>query len=61
MPGYEFNTWFGFLAAKATPAAIVERLAETTDLILRRPEVQASLSSQGADPVGGGQPNSTVC
>ena len=51
--GYEFNTWFGFLAPKGTPAGIVERLAETTDQILRRPDVQASFAGQGADPVGG--------
>ena len=51
--GYEFNTWFGFLAPKGTPAVIVDRLAETTDRILRRPEVQKSLADQGADPVGG--------
>ncbi len=52
--GYEFNTWFGFLAGRGTPPAIVDRLAETTDLILRRPEVRDSFSNQGADPVGGG-------
>jgi len=51
--GYEFNTWFGFLAPKGTPAGIVDRLADTSNLILRRPEIQDSFSGQGADPEGG--------
>ena len=51
--GYEFNTWFGFLAPKGTPADVVGRLADATDRILRRPEISDSLARQGADPVGG--------
>jgi len=51
--GYEFNTWFGFLAPKATSAGIVDRLSDTTNLILLRSEIQDSFSGQGADPVGG--------
>lgn len=52
--GYEFNTWFGFLVPQSTPREIVKRLADATDALLRRPDVKASLSKQGADPVGGG-------
>ena len=51
--GYEFNTWFGFLAPKGTPADVVSRLAESVDQILRRPDVSTSFAKQGADPVGG--------
>lgn len=51
--GYEFNTWFGFLAPKGTSADIVGRLADATDRILKRPEVKDSLARQGAEPVGG--------
>lgn len=51
--GYEFNTWFGFLAPKGTPFDIVVRFADSVDQILRRPEVKNSFAKQGADPVGG--------
>ena len=51
--GYEFNTWFGFLAPKGTPADIVGRFADSVDQILRRPDVSAMFAKQGADPVGG--------
>ena len=52
--GYEFNTWFGFLVAKGTPADIIARLADATDRVLRKPEIRAMMIQQGADPVGGG-------
>lgn len=51
--GYEFNTWFGFLAPKGTPFDIVVRFADSVDQILRRPEVKNSFAKQGADPIGG--------
>jgi len=54
VPGYEFNTWFGFLVAKGTPADIVARLADATDRALKKPEIRDVMSKQGADPVGGG-------
>lgn len=53
VPGYDFNTWFGFLAPKGTSSDIVSRFAESVDQILRRPEVKNSFARQGADPVGG--------
>jgi tripartite-type tricarboxylate transporter receptor subunit TctC len=51
--GYEFNTWFGFLAPQGTSRAVVGRLAQATNEILRKPEMREKLMSQGADPVGG--------
>lgn len=51
--GYEFNTWFGFLAPKGTPRAVVDRLAAATNEILRKPEIREKLKAQGADPAGG--------
>ena len=50
---YEFNTWFGLLAPKGTPSAIVGRFAERVDEILRRPEVRDSFAKQAAEAVGG--------
>ncbi|HZP86425.1 MAG TPA: tripartite tricarboxylate transporter substrate binding protein [Burkholderiales bacterium] len=51
--GYEFNTWFGFLAPKGTPPAVTERLVRATNEALRSPAMRESLKKQGADPVGG--------
>ncbi len=51
--GYEFNTWFGFLAPTGVPRGIVDRLAAAANEVLRKPEMRDKLKAQGADPVGG--------
>jgi tripartite-type tricarboxylate transporter receptor subunit TctC len=52
LPGYEANTWIGVLAPAATPREIVNRLNAELVKILKVPEIQERLSSQGAEPVG---------
>ena len=48
--------WIGFMAPKATPPAIVERLNRTIIEILSRPEIKATWTKQGAVPLTMTQP-----
>jgi tripartite-type tricarboxylate transporter receptor subunit TctC len=52
LPGYEANTWIGLLAPAGTSREIVNRLNAELVKILKIPEIQERLSSQGAEPVG---------
>jgi tripartite-type tricarboxylate transporter receptor subunit TctC len=51
LPGYEFVTWFGVLAPKGTPAAIVEKLVKQIHAMQDDPEVQKKLSTAGLEPL----------
>jgi len=53
LPGYNASGWYGFFAPAATPKPIVSRLNAEAVKALRMPEVVRTLSSQGAEPVGG--------
>lgn len=53
VPGYEFNTWFAFLAPRGTPKDAIDRLSRATNEALIDPDMRAKLKKQGADPVGG--------
>ncbi len=50
--GYEASTWYGVLAPKATPRAIVMKLHDEIVAILKLPEVKDRLLNEGAEPVG---------
>jgi len=50
--GFESSTWYGVLAPKATPRAVVMRLNGEIVAILRLPEVKDRLLAEGAEPVG---------
>jgi tripartite-type tricarboxylate transporter receptor subunit TctC len=50
IPGYESLAWYGFIAPRGTPRAIIERLSSEVATILRRSDVIESMSVQGADP-----------
>ena len=52
LPGYEANTWIGVLAPAGTPREIINQLNGHIVKILRMPDIQERLSSQGAEPVG---------
>ena len=49
--GYELISWYGVLAPRRTPAAIVEKLSSELMRALRNVEVQEKLIAQGIDPV----------
>ncbi|MBA2961908.1 MULTISPECIES: tripartite tricarboxylate transporter substrate binding protein [Ramlibacter] len=52
LPGYESVQWYGVLAPAGTPAAVVNKLQAEIVRAIQSPEVQASMASEGADPVG---------
>ena len=49
LPGYESSQWYGVLAPAGTPHAIIERLNQEINRIMRAPEMKARLSAQGAE------------
>jgi tripartite-type tricarboxylate transporter receptor subunit TctC len=50
--GYEFSSWFGLLAPRAIPDAVITRLNQAVVQILRSKDMQARLTGDGGDPVG---------
>ena len=49
-PGYELLSWYGLVAPRATPAAIVTQLNTAIVEILGTPEIKANLVRGGAEP-----------
>ena len=47
--GVEADMWYGFLAPKGTPAAVIGKLDGELRSILVQPEVKSSFSAQGMD------------
>lgn len=52
LPGFAGGTWFGVVAPKGTPAAIVTRLNKEIASIIRTPQMRATLEKNGLQPVG---------
>ena len=50
LPGYQAQGWFGLLAPKATPGAVVARLHDDVARVLALPEVRDDLVAKGAEP-----------
>jgi tripartite-type tricarboxylate transporter receptor subunit TctC len=51
-PGFDMETWNGFLAPTGTPKAIVDRLAIELARIVRDPVVIERFKAMGVDPLG---------
>jgi tripartite-type tricarboxylate transporter receptor subunit TctC len=51
LPGYEFVTWFGIVAPKGTPAAVIDKLAKHIHAMQDYPEVQNRLATGGLEPL----------
>jgi tripartite-type tricarboxylate transporter receptor subunit TctC len=47
MPEFEYDAWFGIMAPANTPAAIRDKVSQDVATILRMPDVQKRLESQG--------------
>jgi tripartite-type tricarboxylate transporter receptor subunit TctC len=47
----DYNFWVGMFVPARTPREVVERLHRETVKVLTSPEIQAKLSSFGADPM----------
>ena len=53
VPGFEVDSWFGWLAPAGTPQEIVDKLNKEIVRIVHSTEMKSRLLSEGADPVGG--------
>ena len=50
VPGYEYHTWFGLWAPKATPQPIVEKLHAEVQKALSDPTVQQRIAATAGEP-----------
>lgn len=50
--GFEASTWFGLLAPAGTPPAIVSKLNEKINLVLKMPDVRKRIQLEGATVLG---------
>ena len=50
LPGYEVQSWTGYMAPAKTPAPILRRLYEELAKIIETPEMKTFILNQGAEP-----------
>ena len=50
LPGYQAQGWFGLLAPKATPPAVIAKLHDDVAKVLAAPDVRKDLIAKGAEP-----------
>ena len=53
IPGVEVDAWYGLLAPRGTPAAVIARLNQEINAILEMPEVREKLNAGGIELRGG--------
>jgi tripartite-type tricarboxylate transporter receptor subunit TctC len=53
VPGYAADAWYGLLAPRGTPPAIVAKLSTTLASSLATPAVREKLLAQGVETAGG--------
>lgn len=51
-PGFDVTSWYGLVAPKGTPDAIVHKWQTDVAAILRQPDVRDKLDALGLEPVG---------
>jgi tripartite-type tricarboxylate transporter receptor subunit TctC len=49
LPGYEYHTWFGLWAPKATPTAIVEKLNAEVNKALAEPSIKQRIAATAGE------------
>jgi tripartite-type tricarboxylate transporter receptor subunit TctC len=57
VPGFDFPIWYGIWAPAATPAGVVQNLAEDIARALSDPAVRASLVKHDGEPMSMPQPD----
>jgi tripartite-type tricarboxylate transporter receptor subunit TctC len=53
LPGYEVELWFGAMAPRGTPTAIIDRLNAVVNKALTSDDIKKNLEQQGMVPTGG--------
>lgn len=52
MPGFEASAWYGLVAPAKTPAAIINKFSAAAGEAAKSPEVRATITALGGEPVG---------
>jgi len=52
VPGFELNSWYGYMAPTGTPKAIINRLQQEVAAAIKKPDVIEWMKQSGLDPVG---------
>jgi tripartite-type tricarboxylate transporter receptor subunit TctC len=52
LPAYNVSNWFGLMAPKGTPPAVLAYIQQNVKKVLAQPDVKANLLAQGVLPVG---------
>ena len=52
--GFEITAWFGFMAPRGTPQAIIAKIHADVARIVASPEIQERILAQASEPVGNG-------
>jgi tripartite-type tricarboxylate transporter receptor subunit TctC len=52
LPGFAAVSWYALMAPARTPQPIIRKLADEVARIVRMPDVTATLTALGAQPVG---------
>ncbi|MGQ0525175.1 MAG: Bug family tripartite tricarboxylate transporter substrate binding protein [Betaproteobacteria bacterium] len=50
-PGYEYSTWYGFLAPAGTPRAVIDKLNRAAVTVLKSDKTRERYLAQGVDPI----------
>jgi tripartite-type tricarboxylate transporter receptor subunit TctC len=53
VPGFEATTWHGVVSTGGTPAAVIAKLNAEINRVLKQPDVNTTLTRQGAEVLGG--------
>lgn len=51
LPGMDASAWYGILAPKGTPRAVLDKLEAAFATAMRKPEVRARFQASGAEPI----------
>jgi tripartite-type tricarboxylate transporter receptor subunit TctC len=52
LPGYQSIAWYGMVAPRGLPPAVLKKLSDEVARIIKSKDVKDNLIAQGADPVG---------
>lgn len=53
LPGFKTEIWFGMLAPAGTPKVVIDKLNQSVNKVLAKPEVMANLATSYQTPAGG--------
>lgn len=52
VPGFELNSWYGYMAPAGTSKAIINKMQQEVAAAIKKPDVLEWMKSSGLDPVG---------